>query len=64
MREDNAETNRRIDHVRDTLLAAIAENRKEIRGIYRLLLGGFVPTLFVPIVAGAVAVVVKLFFGV
>ena len=62
VRKEIAETNRRIDHVRDTLLAAIAENRKEIRGIYRLLLGGFI-TLFVPIVAGGVAVVAKLFFG-
>ena len=44
---------------RDDLNAAISEVRKEIRGIYHLLLGGFVT-----IVAGLAAIVGKLFFGV
>ena len=41
----------------------IAALRAEIRGINRLLIGGFI-TLFAPIFAGTVALIVKLFFGV
>ena len=56
VRADNAETNRRLDNIHDSL-------RAEIRGISRLLIGGFI-TLFAPIVAGVVALIAKLFFGV
>ena len=50
-REDNAETNRRLDNVRDSL-------RADIRAIHHLLIGGLAT-----IVAGIGAVIVKLFFG-
>ena len=57
-REDIAETNRRIDNVRDSL-------RADIRAIHNVIIGGFI-TLFVALVTlvgGIGAVIVKLFFG-
>ena len=69
-REDVGEVRKEIAAHRAEAREDIGEVRKEIagvraevRGIHRLLLGGFV-SLFVPVVAGVVAVVAKLFFGV
>ena len=70
VRKEIAETNRRVDNLRDTLLAEIsayraetraeiAEVRAEVRGIHRLLFGGFLT-----LAAGVVTVIAKLFFGV
>ena len=42
--------------------AEIAELRKEVRGLFRLIIGGFL-TLFVTLVVGFTAIIAKLYFG-
>ena len=48
---------------REDLNAAVSELRAEIRGIYHLMLGGFI-TLFTTTAAGFAAIAAKLFLGV
>ena len=61
-RDKTLATREDVSALRAEIAAHRAETRAELRAISHLLLGGFI-TLFVPIVAGAVAVIAKLFFG-